>query len=83
LRSDALNASVTATVALADLSMTLKMNADAASTALPSQISSVLGQRVQFSATATRDPDGAFTANALQLTSGTLSASGTASAQGT
>ncbi|RWM49106.1 translocation/assembly module TamB domain-containing protein [Mesorhizobium sp.] len=83
LRSDALNASVTATVALADLSMTLKMNADAASTALPSQISSVLGQRVQFSATATRDTDGAFAANALQLTSGTLSASGTASAQGT
>ncbi|MER8863348.1 translocation/assembly module TamB domain-containing protein [Mesorhizobium sp. M0751] len=83
LRSDALNASVTATVALADLSMTLKMNADAASTALPPQISSVLGQRVQFSATATRDPDGAFAANALQLTSGTLSASGTASAQGT
>ncbi|MER9363854.1 translocation/assembly module TamB domain-containing protein [Mesorhizobium sp. M0500] len=83
LRSDALNASVTATVALADLSMTLKMNADAASTALPPQISSVLGERVQFSATATRDPDGAFAANALQLTSGTLSASGTASAQGT
>lgn len=83
LRSDALNASVTATVALADLSMTLKMNADAASTALPPQISSVLGQRVQFSATATRDPDGAFAANALQLTSGTLNASGTASAQGT
>ncbi|MER8503295.1 translocation/assembly module TamB domain-containing protein [Mesorhizobium sp. M0204] len=83
LRSDALNASVTATVVLADLSMTLKMNADAASTALPPQISSVLGQRVQFSATATRDPDGAFAANALQLTSGTLNASGTASAQGT
>ncbi|MER8577851.1 translocation/assembly module TamB domain-containing protein [Mesorhizobium sp. M1423] len=83
LRSDALNASVTATVALADLSMTLKMNADAASAALPPQISSVLGERVQFSATATRDPDGAFAANALQLTSGTLSASGTVSAQGT
>ncbi|QPC92161.1 translocation/assembly module TamB domain-containing protein [Mesorhizobium sp. INR15] len=83
LRSDALNASLTAAVALADLSMTLKMNADAMSTALPPQISSVLGARVKFSATATRDPKGSFAANALEFTSGKLSASGTASAQGT
>ncbi|AZO12145.1 MULTISPECIES: translocation/assembly module TamB domain-containing protein [unclassified Mesorhizobium] len=82
LRSDALNASLTAGVSLADLSMTLKMNADAVSKALPPQISSLLGERVRFSATATRDPQGAFAANALELTSGSLSASGTASAQG-
>lgn len=83
LRSDALNASVTSRVTLADLAMTLKMNADAVSTALPPQIRSVLGERVTFSATATRDPQGSFAANALQFTSGTLSASGTASATGT
>ncbi|MER9654871.1 translocation/assembly module TamB domain-containing protein [Mesorhizobium sp. M0152] len=83
LRSDALNASLTATVALADLSVQLKMNADAASTALPPQISSVLGERVQFSAAATRDPQGAFAANSIEFTSGSVSASGTASAQGT
>ncbi|TPN78433.1 translocation/assembly module TamB [Mesorhizobium sp. CU2] len=82
LRSDALNAALTAAVSLTDLSMTLKMNADADSKALPPQISSLLGDRVTFSATATRDPQGAFAANSLELTSGSLSASGTASAQG-
>ncbi|MBZ9986301.1 translocation/assembly module TamB domain-containing protein [Mesorhizobium sp. BH1-1-5] len=82
LRSDALNAALTAGISLADLSMTLKMNADAVSKALPPQISSLLGERVKFSATATRDPQGAFAANSLELTSGSLSASGTASAQG-
>ncbi|AZO74588.1 translocation/assembly module TamB domain-containing protein [Mesorhizobium sp. M1D.F.Ca.ET.043.01.1.1] len=82
LRSDALNAALTAGVSLADLSMTLKMNADAVSKALPPQISSLLGERVKFSATATRDPEGAFAANELELTSGSLSARGTASAQG-
>lgn len=83
LRSDALNASLTAKLRLADLAMTLKMNADAVSTALPPQIRSVLGERVTFSATATRDPQGSFAANSLQFTSGALSASGTASATGT
>ena len=82
LRSDAVNASLTATVALADLSMQLKMNADAVATALPPQIASVLGARVKFSAAATRDPQGSFAANSISFTSGTLSASGTASAQG-
>ncbi|MGX9145181.1 translocation/assembly module TamB domain-containing protein [Mesorhizobium sp. 128a] len=82
LRSDALNAGLTAKVTLADLAMTLKMNADAVSTALPPQISSLLGERVKFSATATRDPQGSFAANSIELTSGSLSASGTASAQG-
>ncbi|WP_292387025.1 hypothetical protein, partial [Mesorhizobium sp.] len=48
LRSDALNAALTAGVSLADLSMTLKMNADAVSKALPPQISSLLGERVKF-----------------------------------
>ncbi|CCV14883.1 translocation/assembly module TamB domain-containing protein [Mesorhizobium sp. STM 4661] len=83
LRSDALNASLTAKVTLADLAMTLKMNADAVSTALPPQIRPVLGERVTFSATATRDPQGSFAANSLEFTSGALSASGTASATGT
>lgn len=83
LISDALNASLTATVALADMSMQLKMNADAVSTALPPQIASVLGPRVKFSATAARDPKGSFAANSIELTSGSLSASGTASMQGT
>ncbi|WP_296745023.1 translocation/assembly module TamB domain-containing protein [Mesorhizobium sp.] len=83
LQSDALNASLTAGVSLADLSMTLKMNADAVSKALPPQISSLLGERVKFSATATRDPKGSFAANSLELTSGSLSASGTGSMQGT
>ncbi|TPL56435.1 translocation/assembly module TamB [Mesorhizobium sp. B2-4-2] len=83
LRSDALNASLTATVALADLSMQLKMNADAVATAFPQQIASVLGGRVKFSATASRDPQGSFAANSIELTSGSLSASGTASMQGT
>jgi translocation and assembly module TamB len=83
LRSDALNASLTARLTLADLAMTLSMKADAVSTALPPQIAGVLGPRVQFSATATRDPQGAFAANSISLTSGTLTASGTASATGT
>lgn len=83
LRSDALNAALTAGISLADLSMTLKMNADAVSKALPPQISSLLGERVKFSATATRDPQGSFAANSLELTSGSLSASGTGSMQGT
>ncbi|RWB63367.1 MAG: translocation/assembly module TamB [Mesorhizobium sp.] len=82
LSSDALNAGLTANVALADLSMTLKMNADADSKALPPQISSLLGERVQFSASATRDPQGAFAANSLEISSGSLSASGTGSMQG-
>jgi translocation and assembly module TamB len=83
LLSDALNASVTAKVTLADLAITLAMKADAVSTALPAQIRTVLGERVQFSATATRDPEGAFAANSIEFTSGSLSASGTASATGT
>ncbi|RVD61356.1 translocation/assembly module TamB [Mesorhizobium sp. M2D.F.Ca.ET.185.01.1.1] len=82
LRSDALNAALTAGVSLADLSMTLKMNADAVSKALPPQVSSLLGERVKFSATATRDPQGAFAANSLEISSGSLSASGTGSMQG-
>ncbi|SFO30983.1 autotransporter secretion inner membrane protein TamB [Mesorhizobium sp. NFR06] len=82
LRSDALNAGLTAAVSLADLSMTLRMNADAVSKALPPQISSLLGERVKFSATATRDPQGAFAANSLELSSGSLTASGTGSMQG-
>ncbi|MBZ9765128.1 translocation/assembly module TamB, partial [Mesorhizobium sp. CA8] len=82
VRSDALNAGLTANVALVDLSMTLKMNADAVSKALPPQISSLLGERVKFSATATRDPQGAFAANSLEISSGSLSASGTGSMQG-
>lgn len=83
MRSDAVNASLTATVALADMSMQLKMNADAVATAFPQQIASVLGGRVKFSATASRDPQGSFAANSIELTSGSLSASGTASMQGT
>ncbi|RUX24547.1 translocation/assembly module TamB, partial [Mesorhizobium sp. M7A.F.Ca.US.011.01.1.1] len=83
LRSDALNASLTAAVALADLSMQLKMNADAVATAFPPQIASVLGARVKFSASAARDPQGSFAANSIEFTSGTLSAAGTASMQGT
>jgi translocation and assembly module TamB len=82
LRSDALNASLTAQVTLADLAMKLAMNADAASTALPAQLQPVLGERVTFSATATRDPQGAFAANSIELSSGALKASGTASATG-
>ncbi|RUW39829.1 translocation/assembly module TamB, partial [Mesorhizobium sp. M8A.F.Ca.ET.021.01.1.1] len=83
LRSDALNASLTATVALADMSMQLKLNADAVATAFPQQIASVLGGRVKFSAAASRDPQGSFAANSIELSSGSLSASGTASMQGT
>ncbi|MBN9243259.1 MAG: translocation/assembly module TamB [Mesorhizobium sp.] len=83
LRSGALNASVNATLSLADLAMTLGMKADAVSSALPPQLKPVLGERVQFSATATRDPKGSFAANTIELTSGSLKASGTASASGT
>lgn len=83
LTSDALNASVNATLNVADLAMTLGMKADAVSSALPPQLKPVLGERVQFSATATRDPQGSFAANTIELTSGSLKASGTASASGT
>ncbi|MBD0414677.1 translocation/assembly module TamB domain-containing protein [Oryzicola mucosus] len=82
ITSDTLNGTVTAKVTLADLAVELAMSADVATIALPEAVRAPLDERVQFSATATRDAEGAFAANEIQLTSGALTATGLGSLSG-
>lgn len=82
VRSDALNGEMNARLALADLALTLGLNADVASNALPAGVRIALAERVQLSATASRDAEGSFAANAIELTSGALKAQGTARMKG-
>ncbi|WP_406872205.1 translocation/assembly module TamB domain-containing protein [Aminobacter sp. P9b] len=82
IRSDALNGEMNAKLNLADLALQLGLKADVVSSALPAGIRIALAERTQFSATASRDAEGAFAANAIELTSGALKAQGTARVQG-
>ncbi|WP_395450766.1 hypothetical protein ACHMW7_13735 [Aminobacter sp. UC22_36] len=83
IRSDTLNGSLNAKLNLVDLSLELGVKADVASSALPSGVRIALAERTQFSATASRDAEGSFAANAIEFTSGALTASGTARIKGT
>nr|WP_018428665.1 translocation/assembly module TamB domain-containing protein [Hoeflea sp. 108] len=82
IRSDALNGSLNAKLNLVDMSLELGLKADVASNALPSGVRIALADRTQFSATASRDAEGSFAANAIELTSGALKAQGTARVKG-
>ncbi|WP_333474386.1 translocation/assembly module TamB domain-containing protein [Aminobacter sp. HY435] len=82
IRSDALNGEMNAKLNLADLALQLGLKADVLSSALPAGLRIALAERTQFSATASRDAEGAFAANAIELTSGALKAQGTARVQG-
>nr|WP_184698008.1 translocation/assembly module TamB domain-containing protein [Aminobacter aganoensis] len=82
IRSDALNGEMNAKLNLADLALQLGLKADVVSSALPAGVRIALAERTQFSATASRDAEGAFAANAIKLTSGALKAQGTARMQG-
>ncbi|AMS41668.1 hypothetical protein AA2016_2743 [Aminobacter aminovorans] len=83
IRSDTLNGALNAKLNLADLSLELGVRADVASSALPAGVRIALAERTQFSATASRDAEGSFAANAIEFTSGALTASGTARMKGT
>ena len=82
IRSDALNGSLNAKLNLVDMSLELGLKADVASNALPAGVRIALADRTQFSATASRDAEGSFAANAIELTSGALKAQGTARVKG-
>ncbi|MCA0278877.1 MAG: translocation/assembly module TamB [Proteobacteria bacterium] len=82
IRSDALNGSLNARLNLVDMSLELGLKADVASNALPAGVRIALADRTQFSATASRDAEGSFAANAIELTSGALKAQGTARVKG-
>lgn len=82
IRSDALNGEMNAKLNLADLALQLGLKADVLSSALPAGLRIALAERTQFSATASRDAEGAFAANAIELTSGALTAQGTARVKG-
>ena len=82
IRSDALNGSLNAKLNLADMALELGLKADVASNALPAGVRIALADRTQFSATASRDAEGSFAANAIELTSGALKAQGTARVKG-
>lgn len=82
IRSDALNGELNAKVNLADLAVEIGLKADVLSSALPAPVRMALAERTQFSATASRDAEGAFAANAIELTSGALKAQGTARMKG-
>ncbi|ODT05444.1 MAG: hypothetical protein ABS58_15645 [Mesorhizobium sp. SCN 65-20] len=82
IRSDALNGTLNAKLNLADMSLELGVKADVASNALPAGVRIALADRTQFAATASRDAEGSFAANAIELTSGALKAQGTARMKG-
>ncbi|TIX39192.1 MAG: translocation/assembly module TamB, partial [Mesorhizobium sp.] len=77
--SDALNSGFNGRVSLANGAIDLNVNADAASAALPGAVRGVLAERTQFSAALKRDANGNVTANAVRLSSGSLTADGQAS----
>lgn len=81
--SDALTGELNAKLSLVDFALTLGLKADVASSALPAAVRIALAERVQLSATASRDAEGGFDANAIEFTSGALTARGTARMKGT
>ena len=76
LGSDALSGKFTGDVSLVDGSVTLKINADVASSALPASVRPVLAERVEMTADISRDHEGMVSADPFEISSGELSASG-------
>ncbi|MEW9804845.1 translocation/assembly module TamB domain-containing protein [Mesorhizobium sp. ZMM04-5] len=76
LGSDALAGKFSGDVSLADGSVTLKINADVASSALPSAVRPALAERVRLDADISRDHEGQVSADPFSIASGELSASG-------
>jgi translocation and assembly module TamB len=76
LGSDSLAGKFTGDVSLVDGSVTLKINADVASAALPAGLRPVLAERVALDADITRDHEGLVSADPFSISSGELAASG-------
>ena len=76
LASDAIAGKFTGDVSLVDGSVTLKLNADVASSALPASVQPALAERVQLDADISRDHEGMVSADPFSISSGELSASG-------
>lgn len=76
--SDALDGKFSGDVSLADGSITLRLNADMASAALPAPVRPPLGERVAVEGTIRRDSEGGIFLEDMDLASGGLSATGTA-----
>lgn len=76
LGSDALAGKFTGDVSLVDGSVTLKINADVASAALPASVRPALAERVALDADITRDYQGLVSADPFSISSGELAASG-------
>jgi translocation and assembly module TamB len=76
LGSDALSGKFTGDVSLIDGSVTLKLNADVASAALPVSVRPALAERVNLTADISRDHEGMVSADPFAISSGELSASG-------
>jgi translocation and assembly module TamB len=76
LASDALAGKFTGDVSLVDGSVTLKLNADVASSALPASVRPALAERVELTADISRDHEGMVSADPFAISSGELSASG-------
>ena len=78
LRSDALDGAFSGDVSLADGSMTMQLEADVVSAALPAPVRGVLAERAELSARLGRDAAGGFSAESVSIVSGALNASGNA-----
>jgi len=76
LRSDAVDGSFAGAVSLADGSITLKLNADVQTSALPAAIYPVVGAKLTLSADLARDTSGNVSAKSLAFSSGPLSGQG-------
>src|SRR5690606_3447328 len=76
LGSDALSGKFTGDVSLVDGSVTLNLNADVASSALPASVRPALAERVDLTAAISRDHEGLVSADPFSIESGELSASG-------
>lgn len=77
--SDALKGGFDGQVSLADGSIELNVKADAASAALPAAARPILGERTTLSTRLNRDTEGNVSANTIELLSGPVTASGSAS----
>jgi translocation and assembly module TamB len=76
LASEAIAGKFTGDVSLVDGSVTLKLNADVASSALPASVRPALTERVQLDADISRDHEGMVSADPFSISSGELTASG-------
>ncbi len=76
LGSDAISGKFTGDVSLVDGSVTLKLNAGVASSALPGSLRPALAERVELTADISRDHEGMVSADPFSISSGELSASG-------